>query len=285
MTLISVLLVFALEFYFKWGSKYRKFNWFEQYQSKIVQALGEQSFFYGWTKVWIVLLLPVLLLYLFINLFDGGLYALIMFIMSCGVLFLSLGPKPLNETFNAYFLALDRGDSEAAFLCLKQESLLDGLPQSEELVRDATRAILTESQSRYFGVLFWFIFLGPFGALIYRLAHEYRKLCLLAEDETQTDLIAKVLHWFDWAPARLTSILFLLGGDFVNGFNRVRDYFTDTTASSRLIICETGMAALNADMRASNGDVQENKDALAMVDRTVIIYLVVTAALTPLAFW
>lgn len=285
MTLISVLIVLAIEFHFRKGSEYRNFNWFEQFHLKISDWLAEKPFFEGWGGVVCVIGLPVLALILFINAFDGGLYLLLLFLASCAVLFLSLGPHVLRDSFAPYFEALERGDAEAAYLNLQKESLLEGVPQSDEMIRDATRAILTESQFRYFGVIFWFVFLGPYGALFYRLSHYYHQLCIKDNNEEHLSKLNILLHWLDWAPARLTSILFLFTGDFANGFNRVKDYFVDFKASSRLIISETGMAALNLDMSASEGDVKENHEAFAMVERTIILYLVVVAALTPLAFW
>ncbi|TQV82784.1 regulatory signaling modulator protein AmpE [Aliikangiella coralliicola] len=285
MTLLTVLLVVALEYHFQWGAEYRSFGWFSSLQEKLDDMFGEHSFFEGWGGIGLILLIPVLIVGLFVGIFDGGFYYLILFIVSCVVLFLCLGPRPLEVSFRSYFEAMERGDEQAAYLLLNQESQAEDVPEGDEIVRNATRVILVESQARYFGVLFWFIFLGPFGALFYRLAHQYYCDCKKHNKEEHLPLMSQLLHVVDWLPARLTCFLFLLTGDFVNGFYRVKDYFADLSANSQHIISETGVAALGLEMGVSDQGIKENRNAMAMVERTLIIYVVVAAALTPLAFW
>lgn len=284
MTLITVLIVLAVELYLNWGERYRNLSWFEQYYNQVTEFLQDKLSHDSWLHVFTVVLLPVVILSILLNLFSGGTYYFVLFLASCFVLFISLGPKSLASSFDPYFAAMERNDQEAAFLIIEQESLLNDLPESEELVRNATRTILVESQTRYFGVIFWFIFAGPFGALFYRIAHTYFDISIKNEEDSAAH-IAKLIHWLDWAPTRLTSIIFLFTGDFVKGFYRVRDYFVDFSADNRQLISETGVAALGLEMGRCDGDVQENKDAYAMVERTLLIYLVAVAALSPLAFW
>ncbi|MGX5173634.1 regulatory signaling modulator protein AmpE [Aliikangiella sp. IMCC44653] len=285
MTLISVLIVLAAEFYFNWGAEYRNSAWFKFYYAKINQFSEQLESISPWLLVAVITLLPALALFLIINLFSGALYYLVLFISSCVVLFLCLGPKRLKDSFKPYFEALERGDKEGAYFTLEEESLIRDLPQDEEIVRNATRTILVESQSRYFGAIFWFIFLGPYGALIYRTAQTYLNTCHKNAEDELADKTTTLIHWLDWIPSRLTSIIFLFTGDFVNGFYRVRDYFVDLTADNRQLISETGIAALGLDMGVCDGKVEENKNAFAMVDRTLMIYVVAVAALSPLAFW
>ena len=285
MTLISVLIVFAAEFYFHWGSELRHFRWFEFLQMKLADQLSDHSFYEGWGGIACVLLTPVLILAIFVGVLPGFFYYLGLFLVSCIVLFFCVGPRSLSQSYSTYFEAMERGDAEAGYLSLQEESVLRDIPESEELVRNVTRSILVESQTRYFGVVFWFIFAGPYGALFYRLTHYYSGICRKEENEEHALLLEQLIHILDWAPARLTSILFLLTGDFVNGFYRVKDYFVDLSADNRQLISETGIAALGVDMHSSDDDVKENHKAFSMVDRTVIIYLVVVAALSPLAFW
>lgn len=307
MTLIAVLIVMAVEFYFKWGTQYRSFDWFIILQEKLEIQFGENKFFQSWAGVALILLIPVIILWFGINLFSGYWYLLILLLVSCAVLFLSLGPISLADSLKSYLEAMERGDDEAGYLSLQKVSKLEDVLNSDDLVRNATRVIFVESLSRYFGVIFWFIFLGPYGALLYRLAHLYYCQCkeleskeseskeleskeleskeLESKENEHLQLMTSLLYWIDWLPARLTSLLFLLTGDFVNGFSRVKDYFTDLSSDNKQLITETGIAALGVHLGMAGDDVKENHKAIALVDRTLIIYLVVIAALTPLSFW
>ncbi len=285
MTLITVLIVLAAEFYFHLNAEHRNLNWFQKIQTRIDEALGDKPFYEGWGGVLIVLLVPLLILWLVINLVTDELFhSVLFFLVSCIVLWFSMGPKPLIKSFAAYFEATERGDNEAAYLVLQEESNNPEVPEGEDIIRNATRRILVESQQRYFGVLFWFIFLGPFGALFYRIAHEYYDYCVRDANEEHEERLYQLLHWLDCFPARLTSILFLLTGDFVNGFSRVKDYFVDFSANNKQLLSETGIAALGIAAGSASVGIQENKNAIAMVERTVILYVVAVAALSPLAF-
>jgi AmpE protein len=286
MTLISLLIVLVLEFHFKIGSEYRDFSWFNKGRDYLTRIFSEQDFFDSWGGIAIILLTPVLLLYGLVSLFDGSLYWLVLFMVSVVVLFLCLGPQSLENSFKGYFESMQRDDFEAAFLHLEQQQ--DGsdkkdIPENDELVRSATRTLLVKSQKCYFGVIAWFIFLGPVGALFYRLSQLYRDHCAVQEFDEHLPLMNLIIHWIDWVPARLTSLMFLLTGDFVNGLYRIKDYLSDADADNNQLISETGIAALGLEMGVSDGDMEENHRAIAMVQRTVIIYVVVAAVMTTIS--
>ncbi|WP_196138477.1 regulatory signaling modulator protein AmpE [Aliikangiella sp. G2MR2-5] len=284
MILIPVLIALSLEYYFHWGAELRQFGWFNLYIKKVESQFEKHSFYVSWIGVLLIVLGPVFLLYFIVNLFDGTNYFILLFLVSVGALFYSLGPKPLAETMAGYFSAMERGDQEAAFLRLKEEIDNDDLPESQEFVRNVTRFVLVESNKRYFGVIFWFIILGPFGALFYRLAYLYHKEC---QKQVNEHLIqtTQLIHWIDWLPARLTSFLNLLTGDFLAGFYRLKDYLTDFQSSNNQVLSETGISALGLTMGLAEDGVKENRDAMDMVQRTGIFYLVAAIFLSPLALW
>ena len=281
----------ALEFHFKVGSNFRVFSWFDKTRQYLSDTFSNKSFFESWGGVALILLLPVAFLYLFLNLFDGTIYWLLTFITSLIVLFLCVGPSTIENSFASYFNSMEKGDSEAAYLNLNKigshsddvipENIEKaGISEKDELIRSATRKILTESQKSYFGVICWFIVFGPFGALFYRLSHIYYDHCKSIEFDEHLPLMERVIHWIEWVPSRVTSMLFLLTGDFVNGFYRIQDYLTDAQANNEQLISETGIASLGLEMEVNNGEVEENHRTVALVNRTIIFYLVVAAVLT-----
>jgi len=310
MTLISLLIVFALEFHFKIGSEYRNFSWFNKIQQYLSDRFSENDFFESWGGIAIILLSPLALLYGALNLFDGSLFWLLSLAISIAILFLCLGPLPLEKSFEHYFKAVENDDLEAAYLHLnrvgssneinkgdeitgnvdieqddysRQDEIGQNSPdiaEKDELIRNATRKILTESQKRYFGVIAWFIVLGPLGALFYRLSYLYHAHCKTAEFDEHLPLMDQIIHWIEWVPARITSMLFLLTGDFVNGFYRIQDYLTDADADNNQLISETGIASLGLEMGINDGDVNENHRTMALVNRTIIFYLVLGAVIS-----
>ncbi len=304
MILLSLIIVLALEFHFKMGNDFRgvrDFSWFKSLQNKLFDVFSERSFFEGWGGVILILLLPPIILMGFVNLFDGVIYWLVYLLISVCILFLSLGPDSLEKSLKPYFDSVESDDVESAFKHsqalsslrsakldekkeTEEESSVDvedsadvNIPEVDELVRNTTRQILIESQIRYFGVIAWFIFFGPYGALLYRLAHLYSNHCQEGEFDEHTPLMDTVIHWINWVPARITSLLFLLTGDFVNGFYRVKDYLADALADNWQLIAETGIAAQSLDRGISERNVNENTETMELVYRTAIIYLVFAA--------
>ena len=308
MILLSLIIVIALEFHFKIGNDFRgarDFSWFKSLQNKLFDIFSNQGFFEGWGGVTLILLLSPIILMGFVNLFDGVLYWLVYLLISICILFLSLGPDSLEKSLKPYFDSVENDDVESAFkdsqalsslksikLNKKNENDEEGnaeaeesvnVPEADELVRNTTRQILIESQIRYFGVIVWFIFFGPYGALFYRLSHLYFNHCQESEFDEHTPLMDSVIHWINWIPARITSLLFLLTGDFVNGFYRVKDYLTDALADNWQLIAETGIAAQSLDRGISERNVDENAETMELVYRTAIIYLVFAALVATLS--
>ncbi len=280
MILLCLLAALALEFHFKQGSEYRKFAWFGSFREYLAEFFIGKAFFDSWLGIALILLLPALGLHLVLSLFDATVFWPLLFLISFAVLFYSLGPVPLEKSFQQYFEAMDRGDAEAGYLHLKQQGLVqdsETTPEQDELIRTTTRLILTESCKRYFGVITWFILLGPVAALLYRLAHVYKDTCDAEEFDDHRPHMQQLIHWIDWIPARVTSFMFLLTGDFVNGFYRVQDYLSDFEADNNQLLADTGVAALGLEMGVADTSAKENYDATSMVRRAVIFYLVVGA--------
>ncbi len=286
MYFVCLLLVLALEFHFKVGNEYKRFEWFDKIANYLTDRFSEKTFFEGWQGIALIILSPILVVYVILNLFDGYSYWIISFCVSFALLFICLGPKSLEKSFEDYFASMKRDDQEAAYLHIQglcEVSENSDIPEQDELVRNVTRKILTEGQKRYFGVITWFIFLGPLGALFYRLSVIYKDKCAANEFDEHLPKLVQLNHWIGWVPARITALLFLLTGDFMNGFYRIKDYLYDAEANNDQLISETGIASIGLEMGVSVGNVDENIRSLDLVHRTVIFYLVLAAILATVA--
>ena len=89
--------------------------------------------------------------------------------------------------------------------------------ESYQSVHERVRpVILYEGYQRWFAVIFWFLTLGPVGALAYRLTHNCARGDMLSEDDRH--LARQIVHYLDWIPARLLTLAFALTGNFVSSF-------------------------------------------------------------------
>lgn len=85
---------------------------------------------------------------------------------------------------------------------------------SAELARVSIETTLKRAHYGLFGPIFWFVVLGPAGAVLYRLAH-LLKLEWHPEQETPFNKFArKAFEWLDWLPIRITAGSFAIVGDF-----------------------------------------------------------------------
>lgn len=78
--------------------------------------------------------------------------------------------------------------------------------------------------------LFWFLLLGPAGALLFILCQRY--LEQVDEDDTEVDLLELILFWMEWIPARFTIFLFALLGEFGRTWQVLMDSLVDVENSA-----------------------------------------------------
>lgn len=94
---------------------------------------------------------------------------------------------------------------------------------------------------RMFAVLFWFLVLGPLGALAYRLLHLY------CERESANYLANKVLWGAEWFPVRILGLSFAFTGNFVGCMQHWRESVFCFARSTRETVGRSVLGALSVD--------------------------------------
>ncbi|TGD74040.1 hypothetical protein E4634_07835 [Mangrovimicrobium sediminis] len=102
------------------------------------------------------------------------------------------------------------------------------------------RAFLYASLGRWFGVLFWFLVLGPAGALAYRLCQ------LLPAGEDRDTL----LFYVDWLPARALAATFSLVGNLTESSDEFWLALSNSDMPMTEILYSVAMAATGEDKKA-----------------------------------
>ena len=280
MRLIIVLIALALERYLNTGNVLHRFNWLPCYLSGLRSFVKPDVLWRGWLGVLLVLL-PLLigvtllgcLLYWWLSSFGLLLFGVL-------ALIYCLGPDNLYQQLKHYFSIADSGD-ETARTAYMQE-LLSATPAENEPAANHTFTvfIFTQAQQRVFGVLFWFAVLGPLGAILYRLTTLIQALSN-AEDSAYSALnkqITCLQNLLEWLPARLTSLIITLVGNFNKGIKIWLEKVWHGLGSNRQLIVESGLAALesNAD-KIEMTEIDEHHAASGIIDRVLIIMLVIIA--------
>lgn len=280
----------------------RRLDWFPGYRLRLTRLLPE-----SWTTgagSTIAIFVPVIAaVFLLQWLLHDRLWGLLELLFGIAIVTYCLGPEAFNHQVDAYLDAVDAGEHDKAQLIAQR---LVGGPVPDDIHRQArqvTMAILYEGNIRIFAVLFWFLILGPAGALLYRVAgalvHDSRARAALpdadAKDAEQQGIAERVYGVLDWAPAHLLSLTFFLAGSFDDawhGWQKARQTKQPTTESNRSVVITTGCGAMQHEVddtvadeaSVEEYDLQWIRTARALVLRSLMVWLVVVALLT-MAGW
>ncbi len=281
MSLITILIGLFMERFLGSLEEFRRFDWFYRFADWLRRRLPSGSSGWDASAALLALLLPALATgWLFDALRDFWGFAAFLFALA--MLLYSIGPRDLEAETEAFLDAYERGDHESA--CHHAEDLLRaGVPDSSEaLGRRIAEEVLVEAHERLLGVIFWFVLLGPMGAILYRLA------VLLRGRERKGGsgfwAAADAIHYLlAWLPIRLTALGYAVAGSFVDAVQRWRVQAGRHLDLNRGVLTATGLGALGLDETIETPS-QEVRAALDLVRRAVAAWLVVLALLT-LAGW
>lgn len=206
------------------------------------------------------------------------------FALASLVLVYSWGPRNLDEDVDQ-IVGADDGESAR----MRAEAMLGGdLPKSEdEWTWESTRAVFRESVYRWFGVLFWFLVLGPAGALLFRLSHRAAQ-CDAELSGSQHSAACRLTAILNMPAALLTACGIAVVSDFDAIMGTLRRHFRRHDLMPALLstgfVEEVGEAAVSrrlAGEDALESDVLGPRRrvalAMSMTWRTLVTWLAVLA--------
>src|SRR5712671_504528 len=177
----------------------------------------EQSFNGGERRhgavAWLVAVLPLVLATAALGLLLDRINVFLALAFNIAVLYLTLGFRQFSHHFTAIQLAVKSGDLEQARAELEAWRGATGLERSrEEIIRLAIEEALLASHRNVFGVLLWYVLLGPAGAVLYRLA-AYLAVRWKGMGSFG-DFAQRAFYLLEWPAVRLTAAAFAVVGDF-----------------------------------------------------------------------
>ena len=236
-----------------------------------------------------LLLPPVFLVALLQQLLSASLFGLPGLLFAAAVLLFCLGPSDLDTQVNDYIKAAESEDDQR-LRQVARELLEDEPPTSEPaLSQSVAEAVLYQANHRVFGVLFWFLLLGPMGALLYRNATQLPRIEQANKDMDFFLNAKQLLLILDWLPARITAICYAIAGSFEDALfgwrsyqDRRYDEFSDS--NSGVLICTGGGAMrLSTLLEEHHDEVQDYshlpQSAMALVWRSLVVWLVIAGLL------
>lgn len=300
MSLLIILLGIAIDKFAESVENIRKFDWFLRYSDWTRQQLERWSLRNDTIILLIILLIPVLIIAFVYQRLDSAL-TLLGFLFSVAVFVFCIGPRDMHNRANKYVEALERGEENTANTLVLE--ILQDQPQPEEesaLIRKINETLLIATNNNFLGVVFWFVVLGPIGAVIFRLNQVLLKSLNQqsmqpepfdqenAEPSTGFQQSAQLLFCIlNWIPSHLTAVTYAVTGSFVDAIHQWKVHRSydnlDRNAANNMLI-DTGFGAIQIEADNKVFDGQTIHDILGLCRRTMIVWITVIAILT-LAGW
>jgi AmpE protein len=268
----------------------RQTPWLERYCHWLTRQHAPDWMRRGLLNLVFLLAPPFLITALLQQLFANSLFGLPSLLFAGAVLLFCLGPVDLDTQVNDYIRCVENEDEEGVRQ-IARDITEDEPPTSEPaLSQSVAEGVLLQANQRLFGVLFWFLLLGPMGAVLYRTAAQVPKI-----DQSNRDIdfflnAKQLLLILDWLPARLTAICYAIAGSFEDALYGWRSYqerrydeFSDSNSAT--LICTGGGAMRLTTLLGEHSDELQDyshlpQSAMALIWRSLVVWLVICTLLS-----
>ncbi len=274
MALISIILGLFLDRTFRHLHDLRDMTWFEFYVQSIQRFTGKRM---PPLQFILVLAIPIFLLLSIQILLNDFLFNVPGFIFGVIIFIYCLGPACLSTDIEAYIQARTLGDDDEALHYAGTITDTAASSSPDQQTSDVTRAILNVANERIFATIFWFVLLGPFGAMLYRLISELSKQIESDELAEFSEFIHAIMAWL---PARMLAAGYALSGNFDGAYHSYKDKAStsDISQGNKEILVATGLGAIHN--HEIENELASVYAAQALVMRAVIVWVGILAIMT-----
>ena len=283
MTLIILLCGLGLEYFLGVLDDVRRLKWFSRYSDWLENKLVQSRYWNSAGGIILTLAGPLLL----VLLIDYGLknvFFPLSYLFALAVLLNSIGPVFLNQTLTAYVEALDAEDDVQARHYAGELCHAVAAPDPDKDEEEIIGRIFIEANERLYAVIFWFIVLGPFGAMLYRLANSLKSKHQDIHG-AYADSARHLNHILDWPSTRLFALGNALAGNMIEAIEAWRDNEDGSLLVNEAILIASGFGALHYHPET---DIQEEnversywiRASQALINRTLIVWLTILGIMT-----
>jgi adenosylcobinamide-phosphate synthase len=291
-TLVIILLALALDRWLPERGGFHLWIWYSEWAESIEQRFNGGLRSQGTFAV-LLAIAPIIVAIFLATLILGQIAGVLVFLFAVAVLYLCVDLYRLGDVALAVAVALEHGDVAHAAARLKELTGKDTVETTEAGVAHATvEAVLKQANSLVVAPIFWFLVLGPLGAMLQRLASALDRLWghRTARFTEFGWAAARLDDLLSWVPARITALSYAVMGSFEDALHcwrRQAGMWSDLSSGPLLASglgalhldsCEDreedayGNTAINPATLPGASDVQR---AVALVWRVMLFWLVV----------
>jgi adenosylcobinamide-phosphate synthase len=296
--LIAVLLAVVLDRFVPDRQGIKPFAWYRDWTESIEERFNGGKRIHG-VGALILAVVPIVVGVVLVRYILGELGWILRFVFDVVVLYLCLDIYRLGKSANAVSEALETGDLQEANEQLRDLTGKHAPETSEAAVARATiEGVLKQGNSLVISPIFWFILLGPFGAVLQRLSsildmlwgHRYERFAEFGWAAARFDDL------LGWIPARITALSYALMGSFEDALHcwrRRLGIWSDINSGPLLAsgfgamhmqVCETSQDVSEYEERAPELTVVPDpghvRRVVALVWRVLLLWLVIGILMT-----
>jgi AmpE protein len=283
MRFIVILIALLIERFFDW-SHLRGWHWYANYQRAMTQRFSDKPPYVALALTIIPLLMAVALLQYMLK---NSLFGVVEFLFQLFLFLYCLGPQNLWADTFACMNALSQGDAPSAAEKLKTTFGVDNTEPEKSLSQQLINNIFIAANGRIFAIVFWFMVLGPVGAVLYRVmalasSSATTPNAAAVKHETSPDVLQSarsVEAVLDWVPVRIFSCIFALGGHFAQVFACWRKQPMFSLNNNEALLTACGAAALGNEEANVLEDNASTMNAIGLLDRALVIVLAIVAVI------
>ncbi len=208
------------------------------------------------------------------------------------VLVFSLGPRDLGQEVDEYVERELAGDAAGASLAAATLIEHDAAQRRDMRAAAVEDAIFVQANNRVFGVLFWFVVLGPAGlgpaaAWLFRVSDLMRRAAIDAAAPAPSCF--ERLHFLlAWLPARLLALGYAMAGSFEDARAGWRERYGQLPGQllerNDWLLVHVGRGALEGAAGPVGDPAGPARLALRLVRRALLAWLTVIALLSLFAW-
>ena len=278
--LLAVIVVLVLSHFAPDLTRLRRYDWFPDWLTWLGERVGSGS----WHSPYALLLalgLPLAAVALLQVALMTPLNGVLGLAFAIVVLFYAWGPRDLDRDIETIASSVPPDQGATAARCLHGP---------EPLTRAAAVALAGRAaQRRWFGPLFWFIVLGPLGAMLYRLAQLAAEEDIEALPPSQREAARRLLAIVDWPVAHLMTLGMAIATDFdavAEAWRKRRDTVGGWFQFDPALVPVATIAAVKSDLEADEADVEvEVLDRIDIADRGPVLREAQTVVWRVLVVW
>jgi len=290
MSLLAILFGLAIERFFDNIENKRKFDWSVNFSNWVRNKFANTELWNDTLGLIVIILLPVFAGAFVYDLLNDAL-GILGFAFAVIVLVYCLGPQRIHHLARLYLDAGEFDDQHStktyANEILGHESPDDNNATNQKICEK----LITATNDDILAVFFWFVLLGPMGALLYRITSTLYEHAANESDKTEfcefnnsTRLLFAILLWI---PNQLTTLCFAVTGSFIDAFQQWKEHIANdylNPAESNETLIASGLSALQIDSDNHTFELSTISGVLALCWRSIIVWVTALALLT-LAGW